>query len=103
MRISTAIPQTPPPLPRVSAGQDALSSYDVLRATVAGPPVSVTFAIRSSGGAWKRVAIDDSSPYRAFVDPGTFPKHAQIQIVAIARGIDGKVSASRIVTFVPRP
>jgi glycosidase len=100
---SSAIPKTAPPAPVLKAGPDDLTAYDVLTATVAGPPVSVTFAITRAGGAWQRVAIDDSAPYRAFIDPAAFKKHERIQIVAVARGLGGETAVSRTATFTPRP
>jgi glycosidase len=99
----TPLPQTAPAAPKLTAGEDALSSYDVLQATVAGPPVSVTFALSRHGGPWRRVAIDDSFPYRAFVDPGTFAKGERVRLVAVARSLSGQTALSRTVTFTPRP
>lgn len=99
---SAGIPATPPSTPKLSVGEDALSSYDALQATVAGPPVAVTFAVSRHGGPWQRIAIDDSAPYRAFVDPGTFAKSERVRFVAVARGIDGKMAESKVTTFTPR-
>jgi hypothetical protein len=62
-------------------------------------PVSVTFALRRKGGTWQRLAIDDSAPYRAFVDPGLYPKHERIDAVAVAHALDGRVSVSPVTTF----
>jgi glycosidase len=100
---SAPMPQTTPAKPVLTAGPDALTDYDVLTAKVTGEPVSVWFAVRRPGGAWQKVAVDDSSPYRGFVDPGTFPKKAKVQAVAVARGLSGAVSVSNLVTFTPRP
>jgi hypothetical protein len=61
----------------------------------------VAFAIRRGGGAWQRVAIDDSAPFRAFLSPGRFRRHEQVQAVAVARTGDGTVSASKVITFTP--
>ena len=66
-------------------------------------PVSVAFAIRRHGGAWQRLAIDDSAPYRAFLDPARFKKHERVDGVAVARGLDGTISSSRLASFVPSP
>jgi glycosidase len=100
---SAAIPAAAPTVPKLAVGEDDLTSYDALRATVAGPPVAVTFAISRHGGAWRRIAIDDSAPYRAFVDPSTFAKREKIRLVAVARGLDGKTAVSKVATFTPRP
>jgi glycosidase len=87
----------------LSAGGDPQSSFYRLEATVPGGPVSVAFAVRRHGGAWQRVAIDDSAPYRAFLEPSAFRKRERVQSVAVARGTDGSIRVSKIVTFVPNP
>ena len=99
----SAIPNAGPGTPKLTASPDALTSYELLQATVPGPPVSVAFAIRRPGRAWQRVAIDDSAPYRGFVDPGTFKKRERVQAVAVARGLDGTVRLSPVITFTPNP
>ena len=100
---SASIPQAAPSTPTLSAGPDDLSSYDVLQAKVAGPPVSVAFAVRKAGGAWQRAGIDDSAPYRVYLDPGKYKKGSKVDVVAVARGIDGKIAVSKVVTFRPQP
>ncbi|HEU5363744.1 MAG TPA: alpha-amylase family glycosyl hydrolase [Gaiellaceae bacterium] len=97
------IPKAPPASPRLTAKPDDLTQYVALTATVPGAPVSVWFATRRRGGGWQRVAVDDSVPYRGFVDPARFKKRERVDAVAVARGLDGSVSVSRVVTFTPRP
>jgi hypothetical protein len=63
----------------------------------------VWFAIRRRAGAWRRVAVDDSSPYRAFVPPSAFSRRERVDAVAVARGPGGQISVSPVVTFVPNP
>jgi hypothetical protein len=63
----------------------------------------VWFAIRRHGRAWQKVAVDDSAPYRAFVDPTRFTKRERVEAVAVARGLDGSVRTSSVVTFTPHP
>ena len=99
----SVIPAGAPGTPQVTAGPDDLSGYDRLTATVAGPPVAVTFAISRHGGPWRRVAIDDSPPYRAYLDPGSFAKRERIRVVAVARSLAGQTAVSKTVTFTPRP
>jgi hypothetical protein len=48
------------------------------------------------------VAVDDSAPYRAFVDPLRFAKREKVDAVAVARGLDGSAAVSPVVTFAPR-
>ncbi len=97
-----ALPQAAPARPTLSGRADDLTSLYRLGATVAGTaPVSVTFAIRRRGGAWQRVATDDSTPYRAFLEPARFAKHEKIDAVAVARGLNGATSLSQIATLAP--
>jgi glycosidase len=99
----SAMPRTAPGRPTLKAAPDALTDYVALGASVPGEPVSVWFATRRAGGAWQKVAVDDSAPYRAFVDPLRFHKRERVAAVAVARGLDGTVSVSPVVTFTPRP
>jgi hypothetical protein len=99
----TGLPKSGLGTPKVTAGGDDLTSLYRLGATVGGGPASVVFAIRRGNGAWRRVAIDDSTPYRAFLEPGRFKKRERVTGVAVAEGTDGTVAASSPVTFVPRP
>src|SRR5581483_11075442 len=63
---SAPIPSVPAPAPVLKVGPDDLTSYLRASATVAGgAPVTVTFAVRSGNGSWRRLATDDSPPYRA--------------------------------------
>ena len=101
---STALPKAPPPKPTLTTRADDLTAYYRLGATTKGATtLSVAFAIRRRGGSWQRVAIDDSAPYRAFLTPGRFKRHEQVEGVAVARGLDGRVSVSQLATFVPNP
>jgi glycosidase len=102
LKPSAGIPSASPPTPVLKAGPDPISSYIALRATVSGPPVTVAFAVRRPGGRWLRVAVDDSAPYRGFLDPLRFRKGTRVQAVAIARGPDGATSVSQVLTVTPR-
>ncbi len=100
---SSAMPKAAPGAPKLTAQPDALTDYEALSATVPGEPVSVWFAIRRRVGPWQKVAVDDSAPYRGFVDPLRFGKGERVDAVAVARGLDGTVRTSSVVTFTPRP
>lgn len=98
------IPAFPPSTPTLSAATDSLTSYYALTAAIKGDsPASVVFATRRKGRGWQRVAIDDSAPYRAFLDPAKFKKGERVEGVAVARGTNGTTAVSKVVTFVPNP
>jgi glycosidase len=99
----TGLPKSGLGTPKLAAASDDLTSLYRLGATVSGGPASVVFAIRRGTGAWRRIAIDDSAPYRAFLEPGSFKKRERVTGVAVAEGTDGTVAASSPVTFVPNP
>jgi glycosidase len=99
-----ALPRTAASKPVLTGGADSLTSYFRLSAARTGAsPASVAFAIRRRGGAWQRVAIDDSAPYRAFLSPDRFKKRERVDAVAVARGLDGSVAVSPVGTFTPNP
>jgi glycosidase len=95
-----------PTVPRVAltVAPDDLTRYLRARATVsAGAPVTVAFAVRPQGAAaWSRLAVDDSPPYRAFLDPARYPRGRQVSVVAIGRALDGTTAVSKVVTVTPR-
>jgi hypothetical protein len=100
LRADAAIPAQAPARPTLKAGDDDLSSLRRLTAAVGGNvPVSVTFAIRRGTGVWRRIAVDDSPPYRAFLDPVRFRRGERVQLAAVARSLDGRVAVSKMVTF----
>ena len=101
---TTTLPKAAPPQPKLTAGPDDLTAFYRLTATGTGSSaVSVAFAIRRRGGAWRRVAIDDSAPFRAFLRPTSFRRRERVEGVAVARGLDGTVSVSPVVAFAPNP
>ena len=60
---------------------------------------SVTFAVRRAGATkWRRLAIDDGAPYRAFLDPRDYKRGERVPLVAVARASDGSVSTSPVLT-----
>jgi hypothetical protein len=93
------IPASPPATPKLAVRGDDLTSLWAAGATVSGTaPVSVAFAVHR-GGKWQRLAVDTSPPYRAFLDPSHFKKNERVQLVAIARSLDGRTAASAVVPF----
>jgi glycosidase len=99
---AAAIPRTPPPAPALTVRPDDVSGYLLLSAAVPGPPVSVAYAVRNAKGAWVRVGIDDSAPYRVFLDPLRYSPGRRISVVAVARSLDRHTTVSNVVTLVPR-
>jgi hypothetical protein len=89
------------PKPKLQVAGDGLSNLCVAKAKVAGPqPLTIAFAFRRAGTSkWKRLDVDDSPPYRGFLDPAQFKKHERLQLVAIARSLDGSTATSAVVSF----
>jgi glycosidase len=100
---NASIASNAPPKPKLLAKADELTSLYELTATAGTQAVSVGFAIRRKGGGWQRVALDDSSPYRAFLEPGRFRKRERVDGVAVARTASGATAVSSVVSFVPNP
>ena len=89
----------PPSPPKLTVVGDTLSNLWAASATVSGTaPVSVAFAVRR-GSTWQRLAVDTSPPFRAFLDPAKFHKNERVDVVAIARGLDGSTAVSAVVPF----
>jgi hypothetical protein len=104
LRADSDLPKRPAPTPALRVGIDPLTgTLVVVSAKVStSDPVSVTFAIRRGSGAWRRLASDDSPPYRAFVEPGRYRKGETVQLVAIATATDGSLSVSPVLGATPR-
>ena len=82
--------------PKLVVRGDDLTSLWAVSATVAGnAPLSVAFAVRRGSG-WQRLAVDTSPPYRAFLDPARFKQNERVQVVAIARSLDGLIATSAV-------
>ena len=105
LRADVQIPVTPVAKPKLTVAGDTLSSLWAASATVPGrAPVTVAFAVRRAGSStWQRLDVDDSPPYRAFIDPAHFKRNELVSVVAIARGLDGSVAVSAVTPFRVRP
>ncbi len=101
LRADGRIPGAAPKAPVLKVGPDDLTELLRLAAPVSGTaPVSVAFAVRAAtGGVWKRVAVDDTPPYRAFLEPGKYRRGARLRAIAVVRALDGRTAASRAVPF----
>jgi len=95
------IPVGAPPKPVAKVVPDAYTNFFDVTARVTGTqPLTVAFAMRPLGTSqWHRLDVDDSTPYRAFLDPAKFKKNERIQLVAIARSLAGKTSTSAVVDY----
>jgi hypothetical protein len=102
LRPDRAIAASPAATPGLRVEPDDLSSYDRLSVPSSDPTLTVTFAAKRGKGAWQRVASDDSPPYRGFLDPARFKRNEKVQVVAIARALDGSLAVSKVATVVPR-
>ena len=63
----------------------------------------MAFAVKRGRAAWRRIAADDSPPYRGFLDPRGFRRRERVHVVALERWPDGSTTASPLVATVPRP
>ena len=103
LQATRRIPAARPSKPAVTGARDGLSSLWRVSARVVGrAPLSVAFAVKRIGGPWRRVAIDDSPPYRAFLTPSEYRRGERVSMVAVARSLEGRVAVSLVRTQVPR-
>ena len=59
--------------------------------------------VKLAKGGWQRIAVDDTPPYRAFLDPSRFKRNEQLQLVAVERALDGSTAVSSVASFTIRP
>jgi alpha-amylase len=102
VRADREIPATAPTKPVLKVAGDGLTSFWRLSATAGSAPVSVAFAVQRKSKPWQRVGVDDSPPFRVFLDPARFRKNEPVQLVAIARSLDGRVAVSKVMSFTVR-
>jgi glycosidase len=98
------LPRRALPRPRLAIGPDRFTSLVALTASVKTlDPLSVAFAVRRPGSrTWQRAGVDDSPPYRTFLDPRRYRRRERISVVAVARGSDGSIRASAVRAVVVR-
>jgi alpha-amylase len=100
LEAQSAIPDAAPPKPKLVVRGDDLTSLWAASATVTGTaPVSVAFVVQRASGAWQRLDVDTSPPYRGFLDPAKFKRNERVKVVAIARGLDGRTASSAAVSL----
>lgn len=64
-------------------------------------PLSVAFGIYRNGH-WTLLANDPEPPYRAFLDPTQFKDGTKVDLVAVARSLDGRTAASKVLRYTVR-
>lgn len=103
LRAGSDLPVRPVGRLAVQIGPDDLSLLQRIRVTGVGDdPASVAVAVRRGSGAWRRVGIDASPPYRVYVDPQGYRRGERVEVVAVARSSTGAVTTSPVVGAVLR-
>jgi glycosidase len=97
LRADTAIPAARATAPAVTIAADDLTELRRVTARPGSSTVSVAFAVKRARSGWRRLAADDSPPYRAFLDPASYKKGETVHVVAISRALDGSVAVSTVV------
>ena len=97
LRADAPIPAAGAKPPAVTVAEDDLTELRRVTAKPGSSTVSVAFAVKRARSGWRRLAADDSPPYRAFLDPATYKKGETVHVVAIARALDGTVAVSAVV------
>ncbi len=97
------LPQAKPVAPTVTTAADDLTELVRISATPGGSrAVSVAFAVKRARTGWRRLATDDSFPYRAFLDPAGYQRGETVHVIAIARGLNGALAVSPVTPVVVR-
>ena len=96
------LPVGRPVKPRLLVAADNLTELIRVSVPAAAQPASVTFAVKRATGGWRRLAADDSPPYRAFLDPKSYRRKETVHLVAIARALDGTTAVSAVVPTIVR-
>jgi hypothetical protein len=102
LRADADVPVARPAAPRLTTSADDLTELVRVTATTTAKTASVSFAVRRATGGWRRLAVDDSPPYRTFLDPASFRRKETVHLVAIARALDGTTAVSTVVPAILR-
>jgi len=102
LRADKDLPVARPTTPTLKTSADDLTELVRVTATPGAKTVSVTFAVRRATGGWRRLAADDSPPYRAFLDPKSYRRKETVHLVAIVRALDGATAVSAVVPTIAR-
>lgn len=101
LRAGVDLPRRRPAAPALRIGEDPFTGLKQLTAAVpTADPVSVIFALRRAGDRrWRRLAADDSPPYRAFLDGKALLRGETAHTVAIVRASDESLILSPVKPF----
>ncbi|HUQ22977.1 MAG TPA: alpha-amylase family glycosyl hydrolase [Gaiellaceae bacterium] len=102
LRANADLPVARPAVPKLEVAADDLTELVRVTTTPNAKTVSVAFAVRRASGSWRRLAVDDSPPYRAFLDPKAYRRGETVHLVAIARALDGTTAVSAVVPAILR-
>ena len=84
--------------PEISVGEDDFSDLWLVSAETSASPQEVSFMV-DDGSGWRRIAVDDSAPYRGFISRESFADGATVRVAAVSRFADGSLSRSTFVSF----
>ena len=84
--------------PVVTMAVDDFSDLWLISAETSGSPQEVSFLV-DDGTGWRRIAVDDSAPYRAFMAADSVASGASVRVIAVSRFADGTLRRSTVLTF----
>jgi hypothetical protein len=92
-----------PPTPQLSVAADSQTNLWAVHAAVGTTtePLSVAFGVYRHAH-WTLLANDPEPPYRAFLDPARFNDGEKVSLVAVARSLDGRTAASKVLRYTVR-
>lgn len=102
LRAEAQIPAARAAAPAISVAADDLTEFRRVTAKPGSSTASVTFAVKRARSGWRRLAADDSPPYRGFLDPAAYRKGETVHVVAISRALDGSIAVSPVVATTAR-
>ncbi len=102
LRADADLPVARPVAPTLKVSGDDLTELVRVTAASRAKSVSIAFAMRRATGGWRRLAVDDSPPYRTFLDPRAYRRGETVSLVAVARALDGTIAVSAIVPAIVR-
>ncbi|MFM7047670.1 MAG: alpha-amylase family glycosyl hydrolase [Actinomycetota bacterium] len=85
--------------PVVTMAVDDFSDLWLMSAETSGSPQEVSFMV-DDGTGWRRIAVDDSAPYRGFMAADAIAPGASVRVVAVSRFADGTLRRSTVLTFI---